>query len=253
MTRTFANKEELRISLIQGEKWHIENRTVVYEYDKFYNREPFRAIETNGRSNAINNSYIYCDGKTVWHKVEEKTELDLIEDKYKLGYTPAWRANKTDNYFIPTKDVVTNVAKMTDQKIIWIAEKHKDILDAYLADNNVEIEYVQGIQVETGFKDWTADKCFIEDYLENAEYRIKPEIWIKTTTISLAMYTCYDARSNCWINPIICETMEECKIKLDESYFSLHTEIPNTRFETVSDKDRFEQNKWNTKLTDLTL
>ncbi len=249
MTRTFAEPAELMIALLQGEKWELNG--VVCEYDKTKKAGfGFRANSLPINSQCVTD-WSLCDGKTLWHKVEEKTELDLMKEKYASGdYICIFKnIDITANLWY----IENNPEWISSNHYKLIHKKHKDILEAYLVDNNVEIEYVQGIQVGTGFKDWTTDKCFIEDYLENAEYHIKPEIWIKTTTISLAMYTCYDARSTCWINPIICETMEECKIKLDESYFSLHTEIPNTRFETTSDKDRFEQNKWNTKLTDLTL
>lgn len=197
----------------------------------------------------IISEYDYCNGETLWTKVEEKTELDLMKEKYASGDYIAIYKEYMHLSSRPYREMLSpSFNEIGTYKLIH--KRHKDILYAYLANGSLEIE-IRHRNLKYGISWKKTD--FIEEYSEDSWYRIKPEIWIKTTTISLAMYTCYDARSDCWINPIICETMEECKIKLDESYFSLHTEIPNTRFETVLDKDRFEQNKWNTKLTDLTL
>ena len=236
MTRTFANKEELMIALLQGEKWssNTTGKDKWCEYVKDSEWSPFRFFMNKSKHYEIDGLYKHCDGKTLWHKVEEKTELDLMKEKYASGdYICIFKnIDITANLWY----IENNPEWISSNHYKLIHKKHKDILEAYLVDNNVEIEYVQGIQVGTGFKDWTTDKCFIEDYLENAEYRIKPEIWIKITTVSLAMYTCYDTRSNCWINPVVCETMEEYEIKFNESCFESHTEIPNTRFEATINK-----------------
>ena len=54
-----------------------------------------------------------------------------------------------------------------------IHKKHKDILDAYLADNNVEIEYNRH---ESGFELICGD--FIEHYDESLDYRLKPQMQV---------------------------------------------------------------------------
>ncbi len=243
MTRAFANREELMIALMQGEKWSpTESKLEYCLYAKINVVSPFRHITRNDNKPA-DLIYLFCNGHHIWHKVEEKAELDLMKEKYTNGdYIAIYKVNQLTKEWI----IVTKFFYDASQYRL-IHKKHKDILDSYLADNSVKIEIKCGVKWEL------VDTDFIIGYREDSVYRIKPEIWIKTTTISLAMYTCYDARTDCWINPIMCETMEECKAKVDESYFSSHMEIPSTRFEITVDKDSFQRKLCNTKLVDLTV
>lgn len=70
-TRTFKNKQELQMVLLQGEKWELKHP---YEgiciYDNLNNMQPFRFHSFSG-DYAIDKAYDYCDSKTLWHKVEE--------------------------------------------------------------------------------------------------------------------------------------------------------------------------------------
>lgn len=114
-TRTFNTPEELMISLLQGEKWGLAAYGTVFLYDKEYPLSPFRAMNSDGNSDAIKKSYNYCDGETLWHKVEEKpkkktvsiikfysTKGKILEmDKSKLTQMPK---NIIDEYEIEVHD-----------------------------------------------------------------------------------------------------------------------------------------------------
>lgn len=77
-TRTFNTPEELMVSLLQGEKWSLAAYGTVFLYDKKDSAFPFRAMNSDGSSAAIHKSYNYCDGKTLWHKVEEKPKKKTV-------------------------------------------------------------------------------------------------------------------------------------------------------------------------------
>ena len=114
-TRTFNTPEELMVSLLQGEKWSLAAYRTVFLYDKKYPVSPFRAMDSDGSSYAMDNSYNYCDGETLWHKVEEKpkkktvsiikfysTKGKILEmDKSKLTQMPK---NIIDEYEIEVYD-----------------------------------------------------------------------------------------------------------------------------------------------------
>lgn len=73
------------------------------------------------------------------------------------------------------KNYIT-VAKSINPPYHWfilsneINEKHKDILDAYLKDNSVEIEDYSNF-----CKSWLNSDDFIKYYNENNKYRLKPK------------------------------------------------------------------------------
>jgi hypothetical protein len=114
-TRIFNTPEELMMALLQGEKWSLVAYGTVFLYDKKYPLSPFRAMNSDGGSDAIDNSYNYCDGKTLWYKVEEKpkkktvyiikfysTKGKVLEmDKSKLTQMPK---NIIDEYEIEAND-----------------------------------------------------------------------------------------------------------------------------------------------------
>ena len=177
----------------------------------------------DGSSEAMNNAYYsYCNGITVWHKVERKTELDLMKEKYASGdyilITPEYR----------TKEwiVVQNPEWDCDNYKI-IHKKHKDVLDTYLADNSVDIE-VCGTYYRAEYTDLfeIGESDFIDSYNENWEYRIKP----KKKTISLAMFTCYRVCTDDWVMVNIDVDIEKFRNEYNEG-FTNHHEIPNTRYE----------------------
>ena len=175
-TRTFNTPEEFMISLLQGEKWSLAGNRAVFLYNKKYPVTPFRAMDSSGNSEAIEKSYNYCDGKTLWHKVEEKTELDLMKEKFASGdyicishVSDKWKTNKRPAFI-----------EIGSYKLIH--KKHKDVLDTYLADNSVDIE-VCGTYYGAEYTDLfeIGESDFIDSYNENWEYRIKPKK--KTVTI----------------------------------------------------------------------
>ncbi len=172
-TRTFNTPEELMIALLQGEKWRLASYTAIFLYDKSHSTSPFRAMAPDGSSEAMNSAYSYCNGITVWHKVERKTELDLMKEKYKGGeyvlIVPEYRTNEW---------IVVNNPDWDCDNYRLIHKKHKDILDAYLANNNVEIEFNYGYDL------WEKDLYFIEKYNETFEYRLKP----KKKTVSIVKF-----------------------------------------------------------------
>lgn len=218
MTRTFANPEELMIALLQGEKWSIENRTVVYEYED--KSRPFRIYYTEIYSSFVNdNQWNLCDGKTLWYKVEEKTELDLMKELYELG-NHICISRIFEKYQVNHCPIFS---KNGSYKLIH--KKHKDILDAYLADNSVEIE--------SFYMTWLNEDNFIGKYNEDFEYRLKP----KKKTVQLAMFTCKNVVSTKWISPYVCGTLKEFKEYYNEEYFINHHELPNTRYEQEIDDE----------------
>jgi len=116
-----------------------------------------------------------------------------------------------------------------DSRVIFklIHKKHKDILDAYLADNSVEIEILfDGAYLQQ------KDGSFIQYYGETFEYRLKP----KKKTVSLALFTCQRKSDKQWINANIYETIEHFKEIYDCGIFMNHHEMPNTRYEQEIDE-----------------
>ena len=234
-TRTFANREELMISLLNGEKWGLGDNTLVFMYDKNDKVAPFRKVLTNGDSSAIDSLYHCCDDKTIWTKVEEKTELDLMKEKYASGnYIYIYISPIDDKIDIVSEVYADPYIKNTCYKLIH--KEHKDILDAYLADNDVEIEML-GNDFDAEWADlhdvYTGN--FIDSYNEDFEYRLKP----KKKTIYLAMFTCYDLTFKRWCNPYINESLEDYKTFFDSESYINHHEIPNTRYEQEIDEWKY--------------
>lgn len=167
-TRIFNTPEELMVSLLQGEKWSLAGNRAVFLYDKEYSLSPFRAMDSDGSSDAIKKSYNYCDGETLWHKVEEKSELDLMKEEYASG-----------EYVLvtPSKEwVIVENPQWDCHNYRLIHKKHKKELLAYLAGNGGMIEFM-------GVDGWERYGAFdfIKDYNEAFEYRLKPKK--KTVTI----------------------------------------------------------------------
>lgn len=98
---------------------------------------------------------------------KKKSELDLLKEKYESrDYIIVVRNNMTDFRWAKLNRMPSWI-QGADYKLIH--KKHKDILDAYLADNSVEIEY----HIERDL--WAIDKNFIDKYKEDCEYRLKQQ------------------------------------------------------------------------------
>ncbi len=220
-TRTFANKEELMTALLRGEKWSLspENGHLAYQpisgnFIVVYSDNSFRSCSVNG---------CWCDSKTLWHKVQEKTELDGIKEKYASGdyicilyVSDKWEINNYPAFI-----------EIGSYKLIH--KKHKDILDAYSADNSVNIQ----INCRAFNTEWEwIDTDFITKYDEAFEYRLKP----KKKTIELAMFTCYNSEQKEWVRPEIFESIEKFKNKFCGDICVNHHEISYTRYEQEIDE-----------------
>lgn len=170
-------------------------------------------------------SYKYCDGETLQTKVEEKTELDSMKEKYASGdyicIFNNYNITRDDWY----KEGTPGWLPSNDYKLIHI--KHKDILDAYLADSSVEINY------PTDLPNKAKELSFVNNYNENVDYHlVKP----KKKTISLAMFTCQWRYSGVWIDLKVYETIKDFKLMYADIDFINHHEIPNTRYEQEIDE-----------------
>lgn len=219
MTRTFNNPEELMIALINGEEWIVQGiiGKCVFDKTKAPHITPFRykIDETDETDFTISEGlYSRCDGETLWHKVEEKTELDILKEKYASGDYIAVSPDSDNLWYRNSNPDWSGSYKL-------IHKRHKDILDAYLSDDNVEI-----LAKETGIKELQIVTNFIESYNEDFDYRLKP----KKKTISLAMFTCQNINNISWEEPKIYESISAFRGDYDKRYFSNHHEIPNTRY-----------------------
>lgn len=222
MTRTFNTPEELMIALLQGEKWATRPEYGHYSYCNISGN--FIEVLPNKVSRLISINSYRCDGKTLWHKVEDKTELDLMKEKYASG-----------DYILMTPH---HKSWIIVKKPFWdcdnyklIHKKHKDILDAYLADNSVEI-----LEIDTACnleKEYVVKK-FIEDYAEDGIYVLKP----KKKTISLAMFTCYNKHSKEWIRVDVCESLQKfIEMYSDKSHLINHHKIKGSDYEIEIDDE----------------
>ena len=167
ITRTFNTPEELMASLLRGEKWSLVAYGTVFLYSKKYPLAPFRAMHSNGGSEAIKNSYNYCDGKNLWYKVEEKSELDLMKEKYASGeYVLVTPSNEW---------VIVENPQWDCHNYRLIHKKHKNILDAYLINNSISIEFrdTDGGMKEFEYISNCLKGSFIDSYNESFEYRLK--------------------------------------------------------------------------------
>jgi len=219
-TRVFNSKEELMIALLQGEKWLYNGTICMYSdgYFKMSNMLISTALALE----------LLCDGKTLWTKVEEKTELDLMEEKYASGNYIALAYSthhNKKNYWYPSHPSRSDFRTFNKPKLIH--KNHKDILDAYLADNSAEIE-IRCRDINTEWE-WI-DTNFINNYDEAFEYRLKS----KKKTISLAMFTCQWENGK-WEQPNVCKSLEDFKSNYNNLNVINHHEIPNTRYEQEID------------------
>lgn len=224
-TRTFNTPEELMIALLQGEKWSVDKIGGVCFY-KPNTLCPFqllldRMIDEKD-SIPIDGFYRYCDGKTLWCKVEKKTELDLMKEKYASGeYVLVTPSNEW---------VIVQNPQWDCHNYRLIHKKHEEILEAYLAGNGGMIE----IKCKDINAEWEwIDTDFIKNYDEAFEYRLKPQ----KKTISLAMFTCKYKNSKVWCNANVYETLESFIAYFSITKYSNHHEIPNTRYEIEVDDD----------------
>lgn len=100
-----------------------------------------------------------------------KSELDALKEKYATGNYICISGETRNQKTIWV--IVSDISQFTFGNFKLIHKKHKDILDAYLADNNVEIE-----ERISGSSHWHQLVC---DWLEayhpsNHEYRLKPQV-----------------------------------------------------------------------------
>ena len=111
----------------------------------------------------INKQVHIVNGKFEF--VKEKSELDILKEKYKTGEYILVR-NKLSNkekFFIDDKFYY-----QIGIKIVLVSKKHKQILDAYIENNEVEIELNSKDDI------WLVTD-FINKYNEDFDYRLKPK------------------------------------------------------------------------------
>jgi hypothetical protein len=101
--------------------------------------------------------------------IESKSKLDLLKEKYATGnYIGVWNNKFNPPYkWVLAGDSNDSLLDHSQYKLIHI--KHKPILDAYLADNSVEIELHSKDNL------WFPTN-FIDKYDEDFNYRLKPQI-----------------------------------------------------------------------------
>lgn len=118
---------------------------------------------TNGKSVVITPSTINLFNKTAVDSLKEKYE----SGKYICIYKEYIHLEDKHNYcwHIKENPLFTNIG---EYKLIH--KKHKEILDAYLADNSVEIEFSYGDAIV-----WDIQEDFISRYTEKKHYRLKPK------------------------------------------------------------------------------
>lgn len=116
---------------------------------------------TNGKSVVITPSTINLFNKTAVDSLKEKYE----SGKYICIYKEYIHLEDKHNYcwHIKENPLFTNIG---EYKLIH--KKHKEILDAYLADNSVEIEFSYGDAIV-----WDIQEDFISRYNEKKHYRLK--------------------------------------------------------------------------------
>jgi hypothetical protein len=124
---------------------------------------------------------------------EPKSQIDLLKEKYATGsyicirrnnpefheYTFNTKACKkhgfsvieNDWYIIELKETY-NWDKYYEHKLIHV--KHREILDAYLADNSVEIEIHTRAMAE-GHYGRMQTGTFVDGYTEDSEYILRPQ------------------------------------------------------------------------------
>lgn len=147
--------------------------------------------------------------KDFWKEVDKPKELTVfneicnLKSKFETGnYICAGKA-----WFGVSKWVRIEYPTFQEKGIIdykLIHKKHTDILDAYLKDNNVQIEY------ETNNGWITVDNDFIMDYDELDQYRIKkPE--------SDIVYECYRTNKQTGETEILSKLLTDNMLKILEN------------------------------------
>lgn len=112
---------------------------------------------------------VIIDG-IVYVPKENKSELDLLKEKYNSGdYICIAKLHKHHNWELPK---VFKWNQYNYYKLIH--KKHKEILDAYLADNSVEIEYEFDEETHCN-AGWYIVDDFIDTYKEHRNYRLKQQ------------------------------------------------------------------------------
>lgn len=105
--------------------------------------------------------------------VKEKSETNILKQKYKSrDYILIVKQNGFENLWHKFScigdDIEEDLELIQDKRAKLIHKKHEDILNAYLKDNNVEIEY------DTPYNGWISlDNDFMIDYDETDNYRLK--------------------------------------------------------------------------------
>lgn len=111
---------------------------------------------------------------------ETKSELDLLKEKYATGdyicvqYTGSVDVPLYKHWHLVVNCTFNNRNKNEPYRLIH--KKHKPILDAYLADNSVEIECIPINEDNLDFPiRYPSEGNFIEWYYEGYDYRLKPQ------------------------------------------------------------------------------
>lgn len=113
---------------------------------------------TNGKSVVITPSAINTS----------KSELEIIKEKYESGNYICIARKQGDPDWWLNSTIEPKWYDHWEYKLIH--KNHKEILDAYLADNSVEIEFSYGDAIV-----WDTQEDFISRYNEKKHYRLKPK------------------------------------------------------------------------------
>lgn len=108
--------------------------------------------------------------KNIWREVQKPKELDILEH-LKLKFSTGDYICIGNSWFDVDKWVKKLHPSFKEKSIIeykLIHKKHEDILNAYLKDKNVQIEWKW-----TGFGFTYLEEDFLETYDETNHYRIK--------------------------------------------------------------------------------
>lgn len=106
--------------------------------------------------------------------VKENLETNILKQKYKSrDYILIVKQNGFENLWYKFNrigdDIEEDLELIQDKRAKLIHKKHEDILNAYLKDNNVEIEVYEKMDNDYAL----LDKDFIVTYNENYLYRLK--------------------------------------------------------------------------------
>lgn len=106
--------------------------------------------------------------------VKENLETNILKQKYKSrDYILIVKQNNFENLWYKFScigdDIEEDLELIQDKRAKLIHKKHEDILNAYLKDNNVEIEVYEKMDNDYAL----LDKDFIVTYNENYLYRLK--------------------------------------------------------------------------------